>query len=248
MELGFDPRAASDFNLRGTASVHLHGVGGRTVQTLEENDLHVVRDLAPDIVILEIGTNDLSHALPQTVGSQIEEFVRLLQRDYSVRVIGVCGVIPRGISVPHAMAFLDHATLLNHYVSIVLEEFPPVYCWSHAEFNSPHKDLYLRDGVHVNPTGQYLLYRSYRGAKSSPVAALIGPQLGPQNAPPLGLVSVQAAWPHVAYLSGQVGVVQPQYPGKLQPRQLLLRTLPYFHNPNNYHNRMPCCHLRLWRR
>lgn len=164
LELGFDPRAASDFNLRGTASVHLHGVGGRTVQTLEENDLHVVRDLAPDIVILEIGTNDLSHALPQTVGSQIEEFVRLLRRNYSVRVIGVCGVIPRGISVPHAMAFLDHATLLNHYVSIVLEEFPTVFCWSHAEFNSPHKDLYLRDGVHVNPTGQYLLYRSYRGA------------------------------------------------------------------------------------
>ena len=134
------------------------------MQTLKEHDLHVVRDLAPDIVILEIGTNDLSHSLPQTVGSQIEEFVRLLRRDYSVRVIGVCGVIPRGISVPHAMAFLDHATLLNHYVSIVLQEFPTVFCWSHAEFNSPHKDLYLRDGVHVNPTGQYLLYRSYRGA------------------------------------------------------------------------------------
>ena len=164
LELGFDPRAASDFNLRGTASVHLHGVGGRTVQTLKEHDLHVVRDLAPDIVILEIGTNDLSHSLPQTVGSQIEELVRLLRRDYSVRVIGVCGVIPRGISVPHAMAFLDHATLLNHYVSIVLEEFPTVFCWCHAEFNSPHKDLYLRDGIHVNPTGQYLLYRSYRGA------------------------------------------------------------------------------------
>ena len=81
LELGFDSRAASDFNLRGTctASVHLHGVGGRTVQTLEENDLYVVRDLAPDIVVLEIGTNDLSHALPQNLGSQIEEFVRLLR-------------------------------------------------------------------------------------------------------------------------------------------------------------------------
>ena len=79
-------------------------------------------------------------------------------------MIRVCGVIPRGISVPHAMAFLDHATLLNHYVSIVLEEFPTVFCWSHAEFNSPHKDLYLKDGIHVNQTGQYLLYRSYHGA------------------------------------------------------------------------------------
>ena len=164
LELGFDPRTASDFNLRGTASVHLHGIGGRTVPLLEEHDLHVVKNLAPDIVILDIGTNDLSHALPQTVGSKIEEFVRLLQGDYSLRAIGVCGVIPRGICVPRAMDFFDDATLLNHYVGIVLEEFPTVFCWSHAELNCPHKDLYLRDYVHVNPTGQYLLYRSYRGA------------------------------------------------------------------------------------
>ena len=40
------------------ASVRLHGVGGQTVQMLQANDLHVVRGLAPDIVILEIGTND----------------------------------------------------------------------------------------------------------------------------------------------------------------------------------------------
>ena len=45
LELGFDSRAACDFRLRGTASVHLHGVSGRLVQTLQENDLHVVRDL-----------------------------------------------------------------------------------------------------------------------------------------------------------------------------------------------------------
>ena len=29
------------------------------MQTLRANDLHAVRDLAPDIVILEIGSNDL---------------------------------------------------------------------------------------------------------------------------------------------------------------------------------------------
>lgn len=54
LELGFDPRVANDFKLRDTALVHLHGVCGRIVQTLQANDLHVVRDLAPDIVILEI--------------------------------------------------------------------------------------------------------------------------------------------------------------------------------------------------
>lgn len=164
LELGFDPRAAYDFGLRGTASVHLHGVGGRIVQTLQENDLPVVRDIAPDIVILEIGTNDLSHTPPEIVGSQIDDLVRLLVKDYAVRVVGVCGVIPRGISVPHAVDFWESASVVNQYVGVVLDDLSNVFCWSHADFNSPLKDLYRRDGVHVNSTGQYLLYRSYRGA------------------------------------------------------------------------------------
>ena len=79
---GFNSRASCDFNLSGTASVRLHGIGGRTVQTLHANDLHVVRDLAPDIVILEIGTNDLSKLPPEKFGSAIEDLVRLFQSDF----------------------------------------------------------------------------------------------------------------------------------------------------------------------
>ena len=172
LELGFDSRAAYDFRLRGTASVHLHGVGGRTVQTLQEDDLHVVRDLAPDIVILEIGTNDLTHTPPEIVGSNIDDLVRLLVRDFAVRAVGVCGVIPRGISVLHALSFWESASVLNQYVGVVLDDLSNVFCWSHAEFNSPRKDLYRRDGVHVNPTGQSLLYRSYRGAILTAVGLL----------------------------------------------------------------------------
>ncbi len=59
LEFAFDSHGAYDIHLHGTTSVHLHGVGGSTVQTLLANDLHMVRDLAPDIVTFEIGTNDL---------------------------------------------------------------------------------------------------------------------------------------------------------------------------------------------
>ena len=61
---------------------------------------------SPDIVILEIGTNDLTHTPPEIVGSNIDDLVRLLVRDFAVRAVGVCGVIPRGISVPHALSLL----------------------------------------------------------------------------------------------------------------------------------------------
>ena len=59
----------------------MHGVGGRTVHKLENYDLHVVSRLCPDIVILEIGTNDLAVLPPEVVGSAIDVLVTtLLQR------------------------------------------------------------------------------------------------------------------------------------------------------------------------
>ena len=107
------------------------------MQTLQVNDLHVVRDLAPVIVILEIGTNDLSKLPPEKVGSAIEDLVCLFQSDFSVCAIGICYVIPRGIFFPHAMSFWCKATVLNQYVSVVLADLSNVFCWRHTEFNNP---------------------------------------------------------------------------------------------------------------
>ena len=67
----FDQRADKNFKLQGTASVYLHGVGGRTVVKLRSFDLHVVEQIAPEVIILEIGTNDLVNTGPEVVGSNI---------------------------------------------------------------------------------------------------------------------------------------------------------------------------------
>ena len=121
----FDARAARDVKLRGTASVHLHSIGGRTVPTLRANDHSVVKDLAPEVLILEIGTNDFSCSAPEVVGSAIEDLVRVLL-NFPFRVIGVCHVNPHGISYPHASLFLQHARVLNNYARVVLEDIPNV--------------------------------------------------------------------------------------------------------------------------
>ena len=96
-----------------------------------------------------------------------EDLVRLFQSNFSVRAIGVCYVIPHGIFFPHAMSFWRNATVLNQYVSVVLADLPNVFCWRHPEFNNPHQDFYLAGGVHLNPSGQYLLrgggyFRNFR--------------------------------------------------------------------------------------
>ena len=82
LKANFDPRASETFNLEGNIPVHLHGIGGRTVRKLIQFDLDIISALTPDVVILEIGTNDLSMNRQEVAGSDNEEFVRLLCRDH----------------------------------------------------------------------------------------------------------------------------------------------------------------------
>jgi len=164
LNAGFDSRAVRDFHLKGSANVHLFGIGGRTIAKLKRHDLHVISELSPDIVILEIGTNDLSSLRPEVVGSAIDDLVRLLIETFHVPVIGVCHVIQRGAFYPNPSVFNANASILNEYVKTVLDLLPNVFTWSHGGFSNPSVQLLLPDGVHVNPVGQYKLYRSYRGA------------------------------------------------------------------------------------
>ena len=166
METGFDQRADLNYNLKGTAVVFMHGVGGQTVPKLHMFDLHMVKKLSLDIIILEIGTNDLTRVGPEVVGSEIDDFVRFLVDNLAVRVVSVCHVIPRVFSCAASQtSFLTSATALNQYTNAVLGDLPKFFfSWVHTPFSSPGKDFYLNDGVHLNSVGQYQLYRSYRGA------------------------------------------------------------------------------------
>ena len=60
----FDSRADETFRLGSSdAIVHLHGVGGLTVARLRR-ELQVVSSLSPEVVILKMGTNDLTSLRP----------------------------------------------------------------------------------------------------------------------------------------------------------------------------------------
>ncbi|CAB4037442.1 Hypothetical predicted protein, partial [Paramuricea clavata] len=107
----FDEGAAKNFDLQGTAEIFMHGVGGRTVPKLRKMDMGVITRISPDIVILDIGTNDLALAPPEVVGSDIEELVRSLVAEYSVRAVVLCQVTPRATN--KGSNFNERAKLLN---------------------------------------------------------------------------------------------------------------------------------------
>ena len=58
-----------------------HGVGGRTIAKVLKYDLSVMKDFGPDIIILQLGTNDLVCSSPITVGSSLEHLVTLFHDD-----------------------------------------------------------------------------------------------------------------------------------------------------------------------
>lgn len=158
------PRANLQFGLGDRCEVYFHGIGGRTVSKLVAHDLHIVRNINPHIVILEIGTNDLGNDIPsQTVGSAIDDLVQLLVDSFGVSIVCVCHVIPRCAASHNSAAFALKARTLCQYLGVVLESSVKAFCWRHRLFTNPAKDVYI-DDVHLNLRGQTALYRSYRGA------------------------------------------------------------------------------------
>ena len=163
---GSERRVGLDLNLSRSAHKHYYGVGGHTVDKLSKYNLLVVGHLKPEIVILELGLNDLSPsgARPERVGSKIESLVQLLHAQYGVKFIVVCQTINRALCPRSAPSYHDRVAPLNRYLSVVLEKLPFATFWCHKGLHKPNVPILCKDGIHLNHMGQYALYRSYRGA------------------------------------------------------------------------------------
>ena len=74
-------------SLSGIADIYFHGVGGCTIAKFPKFDFHVVRQLVADVIILELGTNDLVELSTQTVGSELKRLVRELYEIDSVQFV-----------------------------------------------------------------------------------------------------------------------------------------------------------------
>ena len=151
-----------DLTLHLTESAHIrwHGVGGRTIAKTIKFDLRILHSFRPDIVIVQLGTNDLTSTPPLQVGSAMEDFVHLLHDPYGVKFVCVCQTIRRRSSV----VFNQRVDILTRYLRVVLEPIPYAIYWGHRGFWKARNGFFSADGIHLNRRGQYKLYRSLRGA------------------------------------------------------------------------------------
>ena len=120
----------------------------------------MLHSFRPDIVIVQLGTNDLTSCPPLQVGSAIEDFVHLLYDSYGVKGVCVCQTISRR----SAVVFNKKVDILTRYLRVVLEPIPYAIYWGHRDFWRARNSFFFSDGTHLNSRGQYKLYRSLRGA------------------------------------------------------------------------------------
>ena len=175
LQCKFDLCAALDFNLTQTATVSLHGIGGLTVPRLAR-DLRLLfaNGPLPRVIILEIGTNDLSSQPPKVVIGEVLDLVDLMQSVASSTVVGICKVLPRRqrrTGLPQE-DFNNRAARFNKMLEQLFDGQQFVFVWEHLEIQPLSRRVLLPDGVHLNPHGQYCLYRSYRGAMLKGVSML----------------------------------------------------------------------------
>ena len=163
-----------NLGLQEVAEITFLGVSRRTLTKVEKFDLGFVRAWKPDIVILELGTNNLTKFSPEAVGSSLEELVQLLYENCSVKVIGVCQVIKHCPQPPKMLNFNSRVIKLHKYLKVVLEPLQFCFYWRHIGFCNRSSGIYLEDGVHLNNLGLIKLYRSYRGAVLKALSILNG--------------------------------------------------------------------------
>ena len=67
----FNEVFARNLHIDGDLSIKWHGIVGRTISEVIRHDLGIVEKVAPEIVVIQLGTNDLSSLSAVETGSAL---------------------------------------------------------------------------------------------------------------------------------------------------------------------------------
>ena len=158
--------------------IHFISRPGCHVRTLK-NSFPQVLEIQPDIIFLDIGTNDLTVMSPQQLFSQVFTVASNLFNLCQVKRVVLLQVLPRTVEGRWGQPppFQAKVAAYNHLLESQVyqdKQLPSgqvanIGFWFHKGFRNDISSLIV-DGVHLNNTGLPLYIRSLRRAvlKSSP--------------------------------------------------------------------------------
>jgi lysophospholipase L1-like esterase len=137
-----------------------------------QDSLHHVADSAPDVVILDIGGNDIDYgrAPVHAMVNQLFVFCRLLLTSYGVKVVVILEVPFRSRVCRGSWSSVSRMNIAIHRFNVMCQSRCRSNPGQRIRFHH-HVGLldnwqqYLKsDGVHFNPTGMSKYFRSVRTA------------------------------------------------------------------------------------
>lgn len=160
------PCVSVNFHLTMTPTVQFHGIGGRTVTKLRQFDLSAVAEFNPNVLILEIGSNDLCNAKASVADLAVDIFqlIQLLHFRFSVEHVIVSQILHRSHPPRLFPSYNARVCKLNRSLSHLCRSVPFATFWFHHSIFKSQQSVLLPDGVHLNPNGNHLLYHSYQKA------------------------------------------------------------------------------------
>ena len=185
---GIDSKHQPNLKLKNSSTVAWHGVGGRTIGKIMKYDMHMIKTMRPDCLVLLAGGNDITEETDvEEVASKIVSFCSILLNTCGVKHVVICALVPRfpatNISFRrHGFSCFDKrlkdklyknmyvfkAQKVNETIEEQVSNNPKISFWDHNRrftFNGEKsRDKFISDGVHLNSKGQYHLYKSIMGA------------------------------------------------------------------------------------
>ena len=76
LRCNFNSHIAKILNVQGNLQVRWHAIGRRTVSKTQLLDLGVVQEFVPNVVVLQLASNDLTSTSVAENGSTLEELTR----------------------------------------------------------------------------------------------------------------------------------------------------------------------------
>jgi len=95
LRCNYNSHKIKNLNVLGNLQARWRGIGRRKVSKTRHLVLGVVREFAPNVVVLQLGSNDLTSTSVAENRSAFEELTRLLHGSYEVEVVCVFQTLNR---------------------------------------------------------------------------------------------------------------------------------------------------------
>ena len=163
-----DPQFSAHFGIQNARISYVRKGGWK----LHDVQLHRLAILASslDFLFFQIGSNDLCNPAcqPESLADSILRAALDLAQASGAHLAFVSQITKRAVgtymSAEAVQAFEAASLRANHYLHTQAVKYPSVHFWKHHGLERPATPFLDPDSVHLNPRGQFKLYKSIRGA------------------------------------------------------------------------------------